>query len=404
MCVAVFQYKALTADGKKVQGSVEAPDEFMAMTQIKSNYLIVAELKEEIESKSILAMEIGKPKINQKELSVMCSQFAIILQSGMPIDTCIELISRQVKDKHLKKMLIKSADDVAKGNGVAASFEKNCSFLPATFIETVRAGEESGTLEHSFEALHEYYNKSFKTKQKVKQAMSYPIFVLLVAIVVLAVVMVFVIPSMSSVFDGLDGELPAITTAMIATSEFVIAHIWWMLGSLIAVFVLGKLYIGTEQGKEQWNELLLKVPVLGRIAILSGAGQFANTLATLLASGMNISRAIEITGKVMDNYLLGQEVTAMAVRLEEGRRLGDCMRRAKHFPDPLVEMCSIGEESGELEATLKTIGAYYDNEAQYAIAKAIQKLEPTIMILMALFAGFIVISIYLPMFTMYELM
>lgn len=402
--MAIYRYKALNIDGQKVEGVVEAPDEYLAMTQVKAMHNIVIELEEEKEKKGILSMEIGKPKIDFKSLSVMCSQFSIILQSGVPIDTCMELISKQVKDKYLKKMLEKSAIDVSKGNGIATSFEKNCPILPPTFIETVRAGEESGTLEHSFERLQKYYDKSFKTKQKVKQALSYPIFVLFVAVVVLAVVMMYVIPSLSDVFDDFGGEMPVMTKIMISASDFTRNNIIWIVLVIVALVIGFQLYCKSKKGKVRWNELKLKIPVLGTIAVLNGASQFANTMTTLLGAGMSVSYALEITGKILDNYVMGLEISSMTDRIEEGRRLGECMRQSKYFPNTLIEMCSIGEETGELEKTLDTIGAYYDNEAEYATQKAIQKLEPAILVFMALFAGFIIISIYLPMFTMYDLM
>lgn len=399
-----YQYKALSANGKKVHGVVEAVDEYGAMAQIKATCPIVIDIKPVKEKTGILSKEIGKPKVNHKALSVMCSQFSIILKSGIPIDTCMELISRQVKDKHLKKMLEKSSEDVSKGNGIASSFEKNCPYLPPTFIETVRAGEESGTIENSFDTLYKYYDKSFKTNQKVKQAMSYPIFVLIVAVVVLAVVMVKVIPAVAETFKDLGGEMPALTKGLIAMSEFSRRNIWWIIMAMLFSIISFKLYCNTEKGRVWWNKLKLKIPVLGNIAILSGAGQFANTMKTLLAAGMSVSQSLEITGKVLDNYVMGQEITKMTGSIEAGKRLGECMKGSKYFPNTLAEMCAIGEETGELESTLETIGSYFDNEAAHATTQAIQKLEPTILILMALFAGFIVIAIYLPMFTMYELM
>lgn len=399
-----YQYKALTADGEKVHGVVEAVDEYAAVAQIKVTYPIVIDIKPVKEKTGILTKEIGKPKVNHKALSVMCSQFSIILKSGIPIDTCMSLISRQLKDKHLKKMLEKSSEDVSKGNGIASSFEKNCPYLPPTFIETVRAGEESGTIEHSFDTLYKYYDKSFKTNQKVKQAMSYPIFVLIVAVVVLAVVMVEVVPTIAETFKDLGGEIPAITKGMIAMSEFTRRNLWFIVLAVLFLISSFKIFCKTEKGKLWWSKVKLKIPVLGNIAMLSGAGQFAGTMKTLLAAGLSVSHSLEVTGKVLDNYVMGQEIIRMTGSIEEGKRLGDCMKGSKYFPDTLTEMCSIGEETGELESTLETIGTYFDNEAQHATTQAIQKLEPTILILMALFAGFIVIAIYLPMFSMYELM
>ena len=398
-----YQYRAITDDGSKVQGTIDAPDEYVAMQRIKANYPVVVSIKESRGSTSLLSMELGKPKVNQKELAVMCSQFSIILNSGVPIDTCIALIGRQVKDKKLKKMLELSAVDVAKGNGIATSFEKHCSGLPATFVETVRAGEESGTIEKSFESLRKYYEKSYKTKQKVKQALSYPIFVFCVAIVVLIIVMATVIPSIAETFLDLGGDMPYITKFLIGTSEFFRENIISIVAVILIIAFAINMFLRTERGKIIWSKIKMKLPVIGNITILSISSQFANTMSALLTAGLSVSRALEVTGKVIDNYIISKSVSAMTTQIEEGRRLGECLSEAKLFPNTLVDMCAIGEETGELETTLETIGTYYDNEADVATTKAVQKIEPAILVFMAIFAGFIVMAIYMPMFTMYEL-
>jgi type IV pilus assembly protein PilC len=316
----------------------------------------------------------------------------------------MEMISEQTEDKKLKKMLQGAADDVAEGGGVANSFEKNAKNLPITFLETIRAGEESGTLENSFSQMEKYYEKSYKTTQKIKRAMTYPAFVLAVAAVVLIVVMAKVIPTIASTFSDLGGKMPAMTLVMINMSDF-FAKYWLIIIAVVIALVVGlKIYFNTEKGRIFWSKVMLKMPVLGNINVLNGASQFANTMSVLLKSGLSVNRAVEVTSKVMDNYILGIDISSMSGRIEEGKPLGECVKGCKHLPKTLKEMCSIGEETGELDETLDTIGDYFDNEADHATQQAIAKLEPTILVVMALFAGFIVISIYLPIFTMYNLM
>ena len=398
-----YQYQAICGDGQKITGRLDAVDEYAAVAQLRAMYTIVLNVKPQKEKGGILSKEIGTRKIDQKALSVMCSQFSIILQSGVPIDTCMSLVSKQVKDKGLRRMLEKSAEDVSKGNSIATSFKKNCPHLPPTFIETIKAGEESGTIENSFATLQRYYVKSFKTKQKIKQALAYPSFVLSVAVVVLIIVMTTVVPSIATTFLDLGGDMPLITKLLIKMSDFFRENILWICVVLIAIVMLFRIYIKTEVGKRSWSTFYLKLPIIGNIGILNTCSQIANTMAALLNAGLSVSRALEITGRVLDNYMIGKEISQMTERIEQGKRLGECMRACKFLPDALVEMCTIGEETGELERTLDTIGSYYDNEAQHATEKAIQKLEPATLMLMAGFAGFIVCAIYLPMFYMYEL-
>ena len=398
-----YQYQVISADGEKINGTLDAVDEYAAVAQLRAMYTIVLNVKPQKEKGGILSKEIGTRKIDQKALSVMCSQFSIILQSGVPIDTCMSLVSKQVKDKGLRIMLEKSAEDVSKGNSIATSFKKNCPHLPPTFIETIKAGEESGTIENSFATLQRYYDKSFKTKQKIKQALAYPSFVLSVAVVVLIIVMTTVVPSIATTFLDLGGDMPLITKLLIKMSDFFRENILWICVVLIAIVMLFRIYIKTEVGKRSWSTFYLKLPIIGNIGILNTCSQIANTMAALLNAGLSVSRALEITGRVLDNYMIGKEISQMTERIEQGKRLGECMRACKFLPDALVEMCTIGEETGELERTLDTIGSYYDNEAQHATEKAIQKMEPATLMLMAGFAGFIVCAIYLPMFYMYEL-
>jgi len=399
-----YQYKAVTADGVNTRGLVQATDEFAAVEKIKATCPIVTKITPVKEKTGILSMEIGGGRINQKSLSVMCSQFAIILRSGVNISRCMEMIAEQTEDKKLKKMLQGASEDVAEGGGIAGSFEKNCKGLPLTFLETVRAGEESGTLENSFAQMEKYYSKSYKTAQKVKRAMTYPAFVLGVAVVVLIIVMAKVIPTIASTFSDLGGKMPAMTRAMIAMSDFFARYWLIIIAVLIGIVILVKVLFNTEKGRIFWAQRKLKIPVIGNINILNGASQFANTMAVLLTSGLSVNRAVEVTAKVMDNYVLGMDISSMSGKIEEGKPLGECMRQCKNLPKTLKEMCAIGEETGELDETLSTIGSYFDNEADHATAQAIAKLEPAILVVMALFAGFIVISIYLPIFTMYNLL
>ena len=340
-----------------------------------------------------------------KSLAVVCSQFAIMLKSGMPIGRCIEMIANQTEDKVLRKILQQANDDVEQGSTVASALERaGGRKLPVTFIETIRAGEQAGTLETSFEKLQLYYETSFKNAEKMKQVMTYPIFVVIIAVIVLIVLMAKVIPALAATFSDLGGELPLMTQIMISMSNW-FARYWLVLIVIIlGLVVASRIYRTTEKGRLAHGKLMLRLPVLGKINVLNGSAQFAETMSAMLSSGLTVNKAVEVTAKVLDNAALADQVHGMIGKIEEGHPLGECIRKCELFPDNLKEMCAIGEESGELDATLQTIGEYYNNEAGHATNQAIAKLEPTILVIMAIFAGFIVISIYLPMFTMYNLM
>ena len=215
--------------------------------------------------------------------------------------------------------------------------------------------------------------------------------------------MIKVVPTLTQVFGDLGGELPAITVILIKTSEF-FQKSWMILLGIIIVIVAGfKFWTSTEEGRRDWGKILLTMPVMGKINSFSGSADFAATMSALLAAGLPVTSALEVTGKVLENYVLSTETRKFSEKVQTGVKLGDAMRQANVYPQTLTEMTAIGEETGELEKTLKTVGDYYAQEADYAMSAAIAKLEPTLLVFLAGFAGFIVIAIYMPMFSMYNL-
>ena len=349
-------------------------------------------------------MEIGNKQIRSKDLSILCSQFAITLRSGMSISRSMQMLAGQCSDKRLRRVMAEAATEVAAGSTVAAALEKHRERFPLTFIETIRAGEQSGTLDQSFERLHKYYDKAYKTTEKIKSALTYPIFVIAIAVVVVIIVMAKVVPTLANVFEDLGGKLPLMTRMLIGASDFFAA--WWLVMiAFWAVFILAfRMYTKTPDGKIRKAKIALSLPLVGIINQMNAAAQFANTMSVLLAAGITLDQAVETTAKVMDNALFRDEVQAMRGTIEQGRTLTDCLKGRKYFPQTMIDMCAVGEETGELEDTLENVADYYINEADFRIQRLLAMLEPTLLILLSIFAGFIVVSIYLPIFTMYDLM
>ncbi len=406
--MAAYKYTAVSKDGKRVSGVIEAFSEIDAAAKIKESYSIVLQISEaqgKSKAASFLSMDLGGNKLNDKAFMLMCRQFSVILKAGVPIRRTVELIAEKMTDKPLKRILDQVASDVDGGRSLAASFtDRGKKLFPITFLETVRAGEEAGSLDTAFESVSEHYAKESKMKGKVRGALIYPAFVLVVAIVVVIVLMVKVVPTFTAIFDSYDAELPAPTKLLIAMSNF-FSHYWMVLLGIGAALVLAyKLYGNTEQGRINLAKLQMRLPVLGNIAILNSASQFANTMAMMMGAGLPMTKAVTITSRVLDNYHVSQEVGKISSRLEEGHTLGHSLREAACLPDILVDMTAVGEESGELEQTLTMTAEYYDTELEQATAAALAKLEPTVLVFLAAFAGFIVIAIYMAMFGMYSAM
>ena len=394
----------MSQSGQKVSGVIEAFNEMDAVDRIKQNHSVIIKMTP-VKEKGLLNMEIGGNKLNSKAFIVMCSQFAIILGAGIPIARTCHLIAEKTTDKPLKRILQHVAEDVEAGRSISSSFaERGDKLLPATFVETIAAGEQSGNLDKAFQTVHEHFDKQAKMAARVKSALAYPIFVLVIAVLVVVVLMVKVVPTFLVIFDSYDAQLPLPTRILIAISDFFVKYWMVMLAIVAAVIIFYKVYGNTEQGRMNLAKWALKVPILGNIQQLNAASEFANTLTTMLSSGLPMTKAISITAKTMSNYYMSTEVGKLAVKLEEGHALGASMREANFMPDILVDMVSVGEETGEMEQTLKTIATYYDAELDMAINSALEKLEPALLVGLAGIAGFIVVAIYMAMFGMYAAM
>ncbi|WP_295579328.1 type II secretion system F family protein [uncultured Oscillibacter sp.] len=398
-----FKYKAVSRDGGPVHGVIQAYDEFEAVDRIRETCSLVTSITQVADLPRTSDDLFGPPKVPHKALALLCSQFAIILTAGLPVVRAVKLIEGQTADRNVKKLLSQVAEDVSAGYGLAQSFEnKGGKMLPSTFIETIRAGEESGSLEASFQKLFTYYDKSAKVKARVRSAMIYPIFLSVLAALVVGIIMVFVMPVFADLFESMNAQLPALTLGLMAVSGFLAGH-WWQIFLAVVAFILAfRFYNDTEQGGLRLSRLQLRLPALGRVAEMKGASQLANTLSTLLTSGLPMVQAVQTTARVLDSLWLGSRLALLVPALEEGRRLGACLRECGCFPELLCEMTAVGEETGSLEETLTTIGAYYDSEVEVASQRALSMLQPAITVVMGIIIGIIVIALYLPMFTMYD--
>ncbi len=395
-----FKYRAKAEDGSTVRGIIEAYDEYEAVDQIRRNYPVVESIKPLKQGKRI-NIDLNEPLwVSDKTLSLTANQFYIMLKAGIQMSRVIELIAEQTPDKLMKRILKACAADVAAGYSLAGSLEKNGKKIPAVFIETVRAGEESGTLEASFLSLEAYYKRAHKTKKKIKSAMTYPMLVVVVAVVVIAIVMIKLVPTMTDTLQGFGVELPVATKILIAISNFFVKA-WYIVLIVVAVLILGiYLYGKSEKGKLLYSKIRIRLPKIGKITRMNAAAQTANTLSALLAAGLPLSKALDITSRVLDCKCVGEELNKAVSKIESGMSLSDSLKDSVYLPDMLKEMVTVGESSGSLEETLATIGQYFNDEAQAASDAALAMIEPMITIILGVVVGFIVIAIYIPMFSM----
>lgn len=402
--MVTYKYTAISKGGTKVNGVVEAFNELDAADKIKQSCDVIIKISEvkKKNTDSILNMEIGGKKLNKKAFTMVCSQFSTILKAGLPISRATKLVADKTSDKLLKKMLTAVSKNVESGRSLTQSLkDESGDILPVVFIETIGAGEASGKLDNAFEQMYKHYEEELKMTSKVKSALTYPVFVLIIAVVVVIVLMAKVVPTFTEMFAGYGQDLPGVTKSLIVIANFFQKWYLLIIGVIAALIVTYKIYSNTEKGRLECSKLAFELPVFGEISKLNAASQFSNNMAALLSSGLTITECLTITARAMSNYYVSQEVGKMSAKLSEGKSLGECLRKITVLPDILVDMATVGEQTGALEQTLSTISAYYDGELETAINGLIKKLEPTLLCFVAAIAGYIVIAIYMAMFSLY---
>ena len=397
-----YKYEAAYASGERVNGVVEAVSQTDAVAQIRQSCEVVLSLKEV--SRAAVKDPLARfQKISAKSLALTCRQFSIILKAGLPLVQAVDLAAGQCADKNLSRLLRQVSEDVSNGWSLSYSLtQRGERSLPVTFRETVRAGEESGDLLSAFQRMADYFERMNKTRESVVSALTYPAFVIVVAVAVVAVIMGFAVPTFTGMFESMDIELPWVTAALIAVSHFFQRYALVLAGAIALAVLAVQMFSMTAKGGPLLARAQLRLPILGEIVRMSGASQFAHTMSTLLTAGMPILQAIEVSGRTMTNLCLAQEVADTLPGVEGGRSLGECMGYARELPAMLVQMTAVGEATGSMESTLKVLAEYYDNEVQVRTKRALALLEPTIIVVLAIFVVFILMAVYLPMFSMYS--
>ena len=405
--MTTYRYKGMTSSGAEVEGLVEAFDKTDAVAKAKENCRVLVSVEPVSGGKmnDILNADLGDlfsgGKIKAKALTLLCSQLSIELRAGLPLVSALRLVAENEEDKKLKKILTEVADDVHAGNGLADAFATRGPGLPRTFIETVRAGEESGKLDETFERLQTYYEKSAAVGSKVASAMVYPAMLIGVAVVVVTIIMVFAVPVFEKSFASQGNELPGPTKALIAMSHFMVDN-WLLLTAIIAATALAAIFYGkTESGAHLYARIALSFPGLGLVNKMNAASQFATTFSTMLASGLPMVSAARITANTSENLLIQEDIEHAVTGIIEGNRLADGLKESPWFPTLLKEMVTVGEETGKLEDTLNVISDYYAQEVDNAVKKALDILNPAITMVLAGIVVFILLSVYLPIFSMY---
>lgn len=396
-----YLYVAVNSAGKKIKGTVEEQNVEAAMQQIKRKGEIPLEIKEE----TILNKDIELPfigAVKSRDYSTFCWQLKSIIGAGVSIVPALEMISGQIANKKLREAIEKVKRDVEKGESFSEGMKRQGKIFPDIMINMVQAGEASGDLETSLERMAIHFEKEHKLKSIVKKAMSYPIILCIVIVIVMTVIMTFVIPNFSSTFEEMDMEMPLITQIVIGMSNAFV-HYWYMVAAVIGVIVFGLIaFSKTNKGKHVFGWIGMKLPLFGALIVKSASAKFCRTLSTLLGSGLSIMDALEITADNMTNVYFKEAVLMVRDEAAKGTSMATSLERSGIFPMMVHHMMNIGEETGEIEEMLEKVADYYDEEVENATQALTTAIEPAIICVMAVIVGTLVISILLPMMTMYD--
>ena len=369
---------------------------------IRENGDLILELEQVHKWWEVLTGDIYVAGMKDRDLALFSSQFAAALKAGISVEKTLSILGGQAEKRRWRKCLIKTAQFVKAGGSLADGFEEaDPDGFPAAFLEMVRGGEHSGRLAEVFQSLSVYYERRYKAKQKMEASLIYPCFVLGMAVLVLTFIVGWVVPSIAAVLKEMGTDLPLGTKILLSISGFLQEHIVALLSAVILAIGGVVCYWKSERGREQLEMIIKKLPMIGKLLDMSIYAQFCHTVATLLQAGVPLPQVLVVTAGSIDNRRTGKKIRQAAGKLQAGESLGMWMKEDGTFPQILKEVCAIGEESGELASMLASMGEYFDTQEEIAARKLAAGLEPALMVVLAIATGFIVISMYLPLLSMY---
>lgn len=399
--MAIYGYIAIDKAGKEIKGSMDADSDEKAGDTLRGQGLIPIELKEQNLLTKDFNIEIGG-KPTARDLSVFCRQFVSMTRAGVSILEALKLLRDQTEHKGLARAIRDVQANVEKGEPLAASLKEFPRIFPNLMITTIAAGESSGSLDIAFDRMATHFEKAAKTKALVKKAMIYPAVIAVVAVGVVIVMLTFVIPNYTSMFEDMNMELPALTKAVVAASHALIQYWYLFLGGIIALIAGVGYFMKTDTGELLFGKLALKIPIFSNLAVKSASSQLARTLSTLLAAGVPLVEAVEITGNTMENVLFKTAMMDAKDQIIRGVPLSTPLEECGLFPPMVYHMIRIGEEAGSTEDMLEKLADYYDEEVEMATQALMAAMEPAIIIVMAAIVCVLIGAVMAPMLQMYK--
>ncbi len=399
--MASYAYEAIDKNGDTVKGSMEVDSPDIIKSSLKNQGMTVLSVKEQNLLNRDINLDIGGFP-TARDLSVFCKQFVSMTRAGVTILECLKLLEEQTENKRLREATIGVRKNVERGETLSESLKLYPKVYPELMINMVSAGEASGALDVALERMAIQFEKTAKTKAMVKKAMIYPVIVCIVAVIVIVIMLTFVIPRYSSMFGELGVDLPGITLAVMAASDFLMAN-WFVIVPAIIGIIIGLVLWGrTDSGKHVFHKIKLVLPVVKVLEVKQSASLMARTLSTLLASGVPLIEAVAITEKTLENVYFKEAMGFCHEELVIGQPLSSPLEECGLYPPMVYHMVRIGEEAGNVEDMLSKTADYYDEEVEMAVQSLMAAMEPLIIIVLAVVVGGLVAACLAPMLKMYS--
>jgi type IV pilus assembly protein PilC len=405
--MAVYKWQGVSPKGETLRGEMEATSREAVIIRLRSQRIRPEPTRIKPKGKGldyqINVPTFGSP-VKQKDVVIFTRQFATMIDAGLPIVQCLQILAAQTDSKPFSKIIGHVKDDVESGTTLAEAMRKHAAVFPELFTSMVQAGEIGGILDTILVRLAAYLEKAAKLKSKIKGAMIYPTCIVTAAIIVTGVLLVWVIPVFADVFSSFGHALPAPTQFVINLSHFTIDHIWFLMAVPVIAAVALRYAYKTDKGQLWIDRALLHVPVFGQLIRKSAVARFTRTLGTLVSSGVPILDALTITARTSGNKVIEGAILMARTSISSGRTIADPLTESKVFPPMVCQMISVGETTGALDSMLQKIADFYEDEVDNTVANLMSLLEPAVILFLGVVIGGLVVSMYLPIFQLGSVM
>jgi len=392
-----FSWEARTKTGASQKGVMDAANEAAVESQLKKFGFTGITIKEQ-KAGGLFGKGVGGGKVDTKDLVVFTRQFATMIDSGLPLVQCLDILANQQENKYFKTSLYNIKESVESGSTFADALAKHPKIFDQLYVNLIAAGEVGGILDTILNRLAAYIEKAMKLKKQVKGAMVYPATIISIAVIVIGVILVFVIPTFAKMFADFGGTLPTPTLIVIGISNFLQKYILVIIGTLYGIkFAIGK-YYATPVGRKIMDRFFLKLPVIGVLIRKVSVAKFTRTLGTMISSGVPIMDGLEIVAKTAGNKIVEEAIYKVRQAISEGKTMAEPLGESGVFPPMVVQMISVGEATGAMDAMLNKIADFYDDEVDDAVGNLTSMMEPLLMVFLGTTVGGLVVAMYLPIF------